>query len=78
MTPRNCHNCQNESYCTRTRQWSERGCRLFKPKDSLPRSTLPECSRTSCKGNTERRCNILKDNYFGRRECPFYRRRDDA
>ena len=78
MAKRNCQNCQNKEYCTRTRQWSERGCRLFKPRDSGPRSTLPECSRTSCKGNTGQRCIILKNNDFGGRECPFYRGRDEG
>ena len=41
------------------------------------RSDWPHCSRTSCNRNDRRRCEILTDNDFGGRQCPFYRRRDE-
>ena len=83
---RDCHNCAHVS-CGRSHQFRETDCRFFKAKQGglekearamkrePDRSEWPHCSRTSCNRNDRRRCEILTDNDFGGRECPFYRRR---
>ena len=53
-------------------EWKQAVHKLAEPD----RSDWPHCSRTSCNRNDRRRCEILTDNDFGGRECPFYRRRD--
>lgn len=35
----------------------------------------PVCERGDCFANREGRCEILTDNDFGKRECPFYKPR---
>ena len=36
----------------------------------------PRCLRTECFANYGDRCSCLTDNDFGRRECPFFKTRE--
>lgn len=86
---RSCYECTHVS-CARSHKYQMKDCRYFKmrigrvedkvkkPVQRRPdRSKFPKCNRTTCTGNAGRRCEILTDNDFGGKECPFYKNRRD-
>ena len=73
---RDCHNCNNLA-CARSHRFGVEDCPYFTEKERRKVSSKrPHCSRTSCNRNDRRRCEILTDNDFGGRECPFYKQRE--
>lgn len=77
-TDRNCDDCAH-TYCSWRTQRRDKGCRLFKgtakkKPERADRTNRPVCSRTSCNRNIKRRCEVLTDNDFGGKPCPFYRK----
>lgn len=45
-------------------------------KEKAEWERLPLCGRKDCHAWQGRRCTVLSDNCFGRRQCPFYKERE--